>query len=105
MDLTPWCKARAASGRPEFERMPEGTTWRFRNEGAAFAADPDVLLPRFGGYGPVALARGVARPGNQLVWLVVGDRLYPFHSPASRDGFAADPSAVWRRARRNGRAP
>jgi hypothetical protein len=60
MDLTR--KARAASGRPEFERMPEGTTWRFRNEGnrAAFAADPDVFLPRFGGYDPVALARGVA---------------------------------------------
>jgi hypothetical protein len=62
MDLTPWCKARAASGRPEFERMPEGTTWRFRNEGnrAAFAADPHGLLLRFGGYDPVALACGVA---------------------------------------------
>ncbi len=89
-------EARAAPGRPEFERMLEGTTWRFRNEGnrAAFAADPGVFLPGFGGYDPVALARGVATPGNQVVWLVAGYRLYPFHSPAGRDASAADPSAV-----------
>ena len=32
-----------------------GAIWRFRNEGnrAAFAADPEVYMPRFGGYDPV----------------------------------------------------
>ena len=36
--------------------------WRFRNEGnrAAFAEHPEVYLPRFGGYDPVTIARGVS---------------------------------------------
>jgi hypothetical protein len=88
--------ARAAPGRPEYERVLAGAIWRFRNEGnrAAFAADPDVYLPRFGGYDPVALARGVATPGNPLVWLVSGNRLYLFHRPETRAAFAADPGAL-----------
>ena len=40
-----------------------GAVWRFRNEGnrAAFAADPEIYMPRFGGYDPVGVARAVRR--------------------------------------------
>ena len=54
------------AGREDFELRHAGAIWRFENEGnrAAFAADPDVYMPRFGGYDPVGVSRGVATPGQ-----------------------------------------
>lgn len=79
-------------GRPDFEYRFAGAVWRFRNEGnrAAFMADVAVYLPRYGGHDPIALARAVALPGDPRLWLVVGERLYLFHSPQARAAFAAD---------------
>ena len=56
----------AVLGLPDYEASEAGAVWRFRNEGnrAAFLDDPDVYAPHFGGYDPVAIARGVAVPGN-----------------------------------------
>jgi hypothetical protein len=80
-------------GRPELEYRFAGAVWRFRNVGnrAAFSDRPDVYAPRFGGYDPLAVARGVATPGHPLLWLIVGDRLYLFHSAETRSAFAAGP--------------
>ncbi len=71
---------RALVGKGEFEQSFAGAVWRFRNTGnrAAFVAAPDVYMPRFGGYDPVGLARGVALAGNPELWLVSGERLLPF---------------------------
>lgn len=84
---------RPAVGRPDFEYAFAGAVWRFRNVGnrAAFADRPDVYSPRFGGYDPLAVARGVATPGHPLLWMIAGDRLYLFNSAESRNAFAADP--------------
>jgi hypothetical protein len=84
--------SRALPGKDEFESPFAGAVWRFRNEGnqAAFAADPDVYMPRFGGYDPVGLARGVPVPGNPRFWRVEGDRLYLFNSSAAAEEFARD---------------
>jgi len=86
----------AVAGLPEFELSFAGAVWRFRNEGnrAAFADRPDVYMPRFGGYDALAVARGVAVPGNPRYWLVTDQRLYLFESPAARAAFAADPQTV-----------
>ena len=80
-------------GRPEQEYRYAGAIWRFRNEGnkAAFAANPEIYMPRYGGYDPIALGRAVAVPGNPLVWALVGERLYFFFNEAARDRFIADP--------------
>ena len=80
-------------GRPDQEARHAGVIWRFRNEGnkAAFMADPEVYMPRYGGYDPVALGRGLAVAGNPLVWAVVGERLYFFFNEAARERFIADP--------------
>ena len=80
-------------GLPEFEHRLSGVVWRFRNQGdrAAFVQDPEVYMPAFGGYDPVALARGVAVTGNPTVWLISGDRLFLFYSLEDRAAFAADP--------------
>lgn len=92
--------AQALVGREELELPLAGTIWRFRNEGnrAAFAADPAVYLPRFGGYDPVSLARGVSVPGHPELWLIENDRLYLFRTPAARDAFHAHPDRALARA-------
>jgi hypothetical protein len=88
--------ARPAIGREQVELSFAGVVWRFRNAGnrAAFAEHPDIYMPRFGGYDPVALGRGVATPGHPHLWLVADDRLYLFHSPEALSTFAADPDQV-----------
>jgi hypothetical protein len=80
----------AVPGKHQFEHAFAGAVWRFRNEGnrAAFAADPDFYLPRFGGHDPVGVARGVAVPGDPRLWLMVGERLYFFYTAEARDAFS-----------------
>lgn len=80
-------------GRAEQEYRYAGVVWRFRNEGnkAAFIANPDVYMPRYGGYDAIAVGRTVAVPGNPLLWTVVGERLYLFYSDQARARFVADP--------------
>jgi hypothetical protein len=80
-------------GRPDLELRVNGIVWRFRNVGdrAAFADHPEVYTPRFGGYDPVALARGSSVPGHPLFWVVSGQRLYLFYSSNARAAFLADP--------------
>ena len=79
-------------GRPQFEYRFKGVIWRFSNLGNrdAFADNPDVYVPRFGGYDPVSMARGVAVAGNPTIWLITGERLYLFYSAEARDKFKAD---------------
>ena len=81
-------------GRPDQEARYAGVIWRFRNEGnkAAFITDPEVYMPRYGGYDPIALGRGIAVAGNPLLWAMVGERLYFFHNQAARERFIADPN-------------
>jgi hypothetical protein len=85
--------AKALPGKDEFEQALAGVVWRFRSEGnrAAFLADPDVYRPRFGGYDPVGVARGVAVAGNPLLWAISDQRLYLFYTAETRKEFASDP--------------
>ena len=83
-------------GKDEFEQAFAGTVWRFRSEGnrAAFNADPKVYMPRFGGYDPVGVARGVAVAGNPRLWLISEQRLYFFYAPETQREFASDRERV-----------
>jgi hypothetical protein len=84
--------AQALPGKGEFEQVVAGAVWRFRSAGnqAAFAAHPDIYMPRFGGYDPLDIARGVAVAGNPMLWVIRRDRLYLFYTPEARDEFAGD---------------
>jgi hypothetical protein len=84
-------EAKPQLGSVDTELTLSGTTWCFRNEGnrAAFADQPDVYTPQFGGYDPVAIARGTSVAGNPLVWLISGERLYLFYDAKSRAEFIA----------------
>jgi hypothetical protein len=90
------------TGRQSLELTLDGAVWRFRNEGnrAAFAEHPDVYMPRFGGYDPVAIARGASVPGHPMFWTVTGERLYLFYSEDARAAFLADPGRIIDRATR-----
>ncbi len=87
--LSYFVERRPLSGRGQFEYGFAGATWRFRNEGnrAAFARNPHLYMPRFGGYDPVGIARGVAVAGNPAVWIIADGHLYLFHDRAALDAF------------------
>jgi hypothetical protein len=93
-------EAAPVAGHPEHELSYAGVIWRFRNEGnrAAFAANPDVYMPRYGGYDPIAVGGSRAVAGNPLLWVVADNRLYLFRSEQARTRFLADPNEAIRRA-------
>lgn len=80
-------------GSAEHEYRYAGVVWRFCNEGneAAFMANPEVYMPRYGGYDPVAVGRSVAVPGNPLLWTIFGQRLYLFYNEEAQARFLVDP--------------
>ena len=86
--------AKPGFGRPDLELRQDHIVWRFRNEGnrEAFADHPEVYTPRFGGYDPVAIARGVSVQGHPLFWVVHGERLYLFYDDKARAAFIAQPT-------------
>lgn len=91
-----YTKKKPTEGREEFELRHSGVIWRFENEGnrAAFTQDPAIYMPRYGGYDPIGVARGVATPGYPALWSVVENRLYLFYSADAQKVFLADPKAV-----------
>lgn len=96
-------EAEGVLGKGDFEYAFSGAVWRFRNEGnrAAFVDNPEVYMPRFGGYDPVAVAREVGVAGNPRLWLIVEDRLYLFYSPEARTAFADNFKTIVEAAARN----
>jgi hypothetical protein len=52
-------------------------------------------MPRFGGYDPIGIARGVSTPGYPEFWALFKDRLYLFYTKEARVAFIADsPAAI-----------
>jgi hypothetical protein len=90
-------------GRPGLEFRHAAVTWRFANEGnrAAFMADPDVYMPRFGGYDPVAIGRGAATAGHPRLWQIANRRLYLFYSTEAHSAFADNPDGAIEAAERH----
>jgi YHS domain-containing protein len=83
----------ARRGSAAFELNRAGSVWHFCNEGnrAAFAANPEIYTPRFGGYDPLAVGRGSPAPGLPEFFVVRGNRLFLFASAPSRAQFLARP--------------
>jgi len=83
-------------GRDDCELRYGGVVWRFANIGnrAAFAANPDIYMPQYGGYDPIGIAHGLAVAGNPNVWLIIGEKLFLFYDGDRREKFAADPARI-----------
>lgn len=95
---------RPVQGRRDIEVEWGGAAWRFESEAnrAAFLSKPEAYAPRYGGYDPRAVARGVAAAGHPLLFRISGDRLYLFRSPEDRDAAAnlREADAAWPKLRR-----
>jgi hypothetical protein len=91
-----YTKRKPSEGREDFELRYAGAIWRFENEGnrAAFIKDPAIYMPRYGGYDPIGIARGVATPGYAAFWSVVANRLFLFYTAEAQKIFLADPDAA-----------
>ena len=89
-------EGKPVAGSGDYEMRYGGVAWRFANLGnrAAFAANPEVYMPQYGGYDPIGIARGIAVAGNPNVWLIIGERLFLFYSDDRREKFAANPNRV-----------
>lgn len=92
--VTYFVDGEAREGLPAFELSYAGLVWRFRNEGnrAAFAAHPSDYMPRFGGYDPLGVARGVPASGYPSLFAVHANRLVLFMSEENRKAFLASPN-------------
>lgn len=91
----------ARVGSETIELSFDRLTWRFRSEAnrAAFRAEPDFYVPRFGGYDPVALIRSAPVEGHPGIFAIHDGRLYLFHKPENRAAFLADPAGSIEAAR------
>lgn len=80
------------AGRADLEFNYARAVWRFANEGnrSAFMANPEIYMPRFGGYDPVAIGRGVGAAGNPAMWQIEHQRLYLFYDEVSLKAFNDD---------------
>ena len=94
--------SRPVQGDSDYEVSQNGAIWRFSNPDnrAFFIENPDIYSPRFGGYDPVDIARGVTFAGTSRLWLIVGQRLYLFGHEDSRAAFAANPAHYLQEATR-----
>lgn len=83
-------------GIPAFEYSHLGVVFRFRNEGnrAAFVKNPEVYLPRYGGYDALAIGRGSPAPGLPQFFVIRNGQLYFFANEANRKNFIANPEEV-----------
>jgi hypothetical protein len=84
----------AREGLAGFELKHSGVVWRFRNEGnrAAFAERPGDYMPRFGGYDPLGVARGVPGSGFPTLFVILDNKLVLFASEENRKTFLASPN-------------
>lgn len=89
-----------AAGVPDFEYEWGGVPWYFENGGNrdAFARNPEIYAPQWGGHCPTSLARGYLSDGKPQIWLVEGPRLYLFYSEANRDAYLQSRAATLRAA-------
>jgi hypothetical protein len=94
--------AAARFGKADIEQRYAGAVWRFRNVGnrAAFVAHPDIYMPQFGGYDPVAVAAGKSVAGSPLHWAIKRQRLYLFYDAQARTAFLADADGIIAQAER-----
>ncbi|MCX7323950.1 MAG: hypothetical protein NTZ14_05830 [Hyphomicrobiales bacterium] len=84
---------RAVGGRPQFEFMHKGIVWRFASAAnrSAFARNPEVYTPIFGGYDPVGVAGGRAVTSDPGHFLIADGTLLLFRNAQNKSRWLAEP--------------
>jgi hypothetical protein len=85
-------------GRPAYEHVWAGRSWRFARAAnrEAFRADPAAYAPRLGGFDPIGVLAGRLVDSDPLVYARLpgpegGDRLYLFRTDEHRLRVLAEP--------------
>jgi len=83
----------ASPGDAEYEFRYAGLVWRFRSEAnrAAFARSPELYVPEFGGYDPIAVADGIPVEGHPAYFAVHEQKLFLFAREESLAKFVSNP--------------
>jgi len=89
-------------GTDLYEFEWQGASWRFVSEANryAFARDPAVYAPGFGGHGALAMAQGTANAGNPAIWVIYKNALYLFFSTEARRKWLLAPETYIDRAQK-----
>lgn len=89
-------------GKPQYDLDFAGALWWFANVGnrAAFEDAPEIYMPRFGGYGAMAMARGHLAEGRAQIWLIQDKQLLLFHSQANRVAWQQNPGELFEKAKK-----
>ena len=82
----------ARQGLPDFEVALDDRIWRFTSAAnkAAFAADPAVYVPQFGGHDGVSVGEGILIKGDPMLFVIAAGQLVLFRDEANRDRFARE---------------
>ena len=62
---------------------------------------PEIYMPRYGGHDPVAVGRGIARPGHPDFWAIHDKKLFLFYSEDAKMEFELDPAVAILQAEAN----
>ncbi len=83
----------ATPGDAEYEFRYAGLIWRFRSEAnrAAFSRSPELFVPEFGGYDPIAVADGIPVEGHPAHFAVHEQKLFLFAREESLAKFVSNP--------------
>ncbi len=89
-------QGRAVGGLADHELQHGGVVWRFSSKAnmVAFARSPEIYMPMFGGYDPVAMAGGRATATVPELFLIHDGRLVMFRNRALRAQFEQDPGIL-----------
>ncbi|GAB5506963.1 MAG: YHS domain-containing (seleno)protein [Rhizobiaceae bacterium] len=83
---------KAVPGDATITATHDGIAYRFASEDnrAAFSADPEKYLPRYGGYCAWAVSQGYTAHGDPEAWSVVDGALYLNYSKGVRSRWQQD---------------
>jgi len=90
-------------GRPEFEHVWAGATWRFATaeHRDRFAANPEAYAPQYGGYCAYAVSENGTADIDPESWAIVEGRLFLNYSPRIQKKWQVDRDARIERADAN----
>jgi hypothetical protein len=85
-----------ARGRADLSLEHAGATWTFATAAHrdAFVANPQALMPAYGGFCAFASSKGFTARADPSVSALRDDRLYVFADAAMRKNWEADPVAA-----------
>lgn len=84
--LSYFLAAKAEAGDERFQYLWHGVAWQFTSEAnlLAFKRTPSVYAPRFAGYDPYAISKGILSQGLPSIWVIKDGKLYLFHNQVNK---------------------